>query len=45
METLLENYKRAAYADYPSKGTTDLRNAISTTSRLFIKNLTQQNSN
>jgi len=45
METLLENYKRAAYADYPSKGTTDLRNAISTTSRLLIKNLTQKNSN
>lgn len=45
METLLENYKRAAYADYPSKGTTDLRNAISTTSRLLIKNLSQQNSN
>lgn len=37
METLKENYRRAAYADYPSQGTMDLKNAFSTTSRLFVK--------
>jgi hypothetical protein len=37
MEALRENYKRAAFADYPSEGTTELKNAFSTTSRLFTK--------
>jgi hypothetical protein len=43
METLKENYRRAAYADYPSQGTMELRNAISTTSRLFLNRMIYQN--
>jgi hypothetical protein len=39
MEVLKENYRRAAYADYPSQGTMELKNAFSTTSRIFAKKL------
>ena len=39
MEALKENYRRAAYADYPSEGTMQIKNAFSTTSRLLTKKL------
>jgi hypothetical protein len=39
MEELKENYRRAAYADYPSEGTMQIKNAFSTTSRLLTKRL------
>lgn len=35
MEDLRENYKRAAYADYESKGKIEIKNNLSTTCRLF----------
>ena len=45
MEALKENYRRAAYADYSSQGTMELRNALSTTSRLFINRMLADDGN
>lgn len=37
MDELKENYKRAAFADYSSTGQQEIRNALSTTTRLLAK--------
>lgn len=42
METLKENYRRAAFADYESTGRTEIKNNFSTISRLLAGFYTQQ---
>jgi hypothetical protein len=36
MDNLLENYRRAAFADYDTTGQMQLKNKFSTTCRLFF---------